>query len=116
MNLEHGQITLTNIGPGVAEELFLQELKKVLINCLDINTSARKVRTITLKVSLKPNEDRNECDIYVDVNSSIAPSKPYISRATIGREGGKIVAVEYRKPTQLPLFGCNEEEPMRRVK
>lgn len=98
-------LTLSNLGGGATEQMFAEELEKVLANIQDPNTSPTKMRTITLKITIKPNEDRNVGAVGLDCKSTIAPSKPFATQIFMGREQGQFVAVENAPPEQLTLFG-----------
>jgi hypothetical protein len=52
-------VSLQNLGGGAAIELFDLELQKVLENISDENTRPAVVREITLKVKIKPGDDRD---------------------------------------------------------
>lgn len=104
MEEETMPLTLDNIGEGVAGELFQRELDKVLDNILDINTDPKKVRSITLKITIRPNEDRNLGNIYVEAASNIVPNNGYASQVFMGRDKGQPVCIEHKKPKQLALF------------
>ena len=95
---------ITNIARGGAVELFNDELQRVLANILDLNTEAKAVRTITLTVKIKPNEDRDMSLASVDVKSKLAPVKGTATVLYIGKIKGEPVAMEHnpRQP-ELPL-------------
>ena len=104
MKEEINPLTLDNIGEGVAGELFQRELEKVLDNILDINTDPKKTRSITLKITIKPNEDRNLGNIFIDASSTLASNNGYASQVFMGRDNGQPVCIEHRRPKQLALF------------
>lgn len=104
MNEEQSYIDLVTLGHGAAGEQFAEEFAKALKNIQDTNTSPTKARTITLKLTLKPNEERNVAGMGIECKSSLAPTKPYASQIFIGREDGQLVAVENAPPEQLTLF------------
>jgi len=108
------KISLETLGEGVVEEIFGREFVKVLENVLDINTEAKKKRTITLKFTFEPNEDRNMMRIWVDPGSTLAPQTGYASQAFIGREDGVAVAKEHKKKTMPALF--KKDDRFTRVK
>ncbi|MFI3272323.1 MAG: hypothetical protein R3Y11_09535 [Pseudomonadota bacterium] len=47
---------------GVMERLS-EALEEAVANCLDPNTEAKKARTVTLTITLKPDEQRNNAQI-----------------------------------------------------
>lgn len=95
-------IKLDTLAGGAVAEKFNLELEKVLANCMDPNTDFKKARKITLNVTIKPNEERDETGVQFEVKSTIAPSKPVETRMIIGLdEDLKVQAAEYQKG-QLP--------------
>ena len=109
MNENLEKLTLSNLGDGVAEEQFQFELKKVLENILDINTDYKKPRTITMKITIRPTEDRDSASVFVETKSTVSPISPYATAIFLGREGNQAVCIEHKKPVQLGLF---DEQPM----
>lgn len=87
-------LTLSNLGQGAAEELFKEELRRVLANILDPNTKATTVRSIQLKLTFKPNDDRDAANMVIAVDSKLAPVKPFDSTIDIGQVVGTPVASE----------------------
>lgn len=100
-------ISLATIANGAAEELFATEVLRVLDNIVDLNTDHKAARTITLKVTIKPNELRDECGVSVECVSKLAGLKKLSSHVYVARHRGQLVAVEHN-PKQAGLF---EENP-----
>lgn len=96
------QVTLENLGHGAAAELFQVELGNVIKNIMDPNTKADAVRSITLKMKIKPSEKRTMCAVEISCDSKIAPSRPYESTMYVGLERGAAVATMY-DPEQMRL-------------
>lgn len=96
------KVTLSNISNGAATELFDRELTEVMKNINDKNTEAKKVRTITLKVSISPNGDRTSCETTINCHSSMAPVKGVDSSILLGKEGNKLTA--YKNYEQADMF------------
>ena len=69
---EYKKVDIGNIGGGVVKELFKRELDKICENIDDVNTNAKDTRVITLKISIKPSEDRSTADVSVKAMSSLA--------------------------------------------
>jgi len=87
-------VTIFTIGNGVLAELFDRELEKVVEDVLDLNSIATAPRSITIKVMVKPDENRNFGHVGITVASSIGKPKPVGSTMYFGRKNGKIIAVE----------------------
>jgi hypothetical protein len=97
------KITLAEIGRGAAVERFDIELQKVLDNIQDPNTDPKKVRSVTLKITINPSEDRQVASYAIDGNSKLAPLKAVPGRMFLGvNKHGKGVASE-EHPTQVEM-------------
>jgi hypothetical protein len=101
-NEEH--VNLNNLSNGAAVEMFNRELEKVLENICDPNTSPTTAREITLKVTLKPNEDREVGIVAIASNAKLAPVKSVATMVYIGKKSGRFVATE-NNPRQM-AFGA----------
>lgn len=89
------KIELQTIQNGAIVDLFNEELKKVLANIEDINTSAGSARTITIKIAIKPDDTRRSAKIQLSVDSSLAKSSPSIGLLYLDKdEKGKLAAYE----------------------
>lgn len=97
-------LSLENLGDGAAIERFDLALQEVLNNIQDVNTDAKKARSVTLKVTITPNEDRQIGYLSVDVNAKIVPITAFKTTVFMGKgSDGDAVAVEKGKE-QMPLF------------
>jgi hypothetical protein len=98
------QITLENLGNGAASEMFQAELESLIANVADPNTKPDAVRTIMLKVKVKPDKKaRNMCAVEVHCESKLAPSQPFETIMFVGMEHGEAKATEHH-PAQGKLF------------
>lgn len=93
-------INLDNLAEGAVREKFNNALKEVTKNILDPNTKASSKRTITLKLTFEPGEDREIADVTVDYSTKLAPVKGVSTRFVIGTDGSDVIASEYKK--QVP--------------
>jgi hypothetical protein len=100
MEEERPGVRLDTLNQGAAVEMFGRELEKVLTNITDPNTSATAVREITIKVTFKPNEDREVGIVGIAAASKLAPFKPVQTMVYIGMRKGKPTAME-NNPKQL---------------
>lgn len=87
-------VTLASIGNGAALELFDHELKRVIANIGDPNTTAKTKRAINIKVVIQPDEDRGIGFATVEVTSKLAGVKPVSSTMYFGKKDGELVAVQ----------------------
>lgn len=69
-------VSLDSLANGAAVERFDYELQRVLENISDINTRADAMREVTLKVKIKPNDDRSFAMVEIIASSKLAPVKP----------------------------------------
>ena len=101
-------VSLEKLGQGAAVERFGLALQEVLDNIQDVNTDPKKARTVTLKATLKPSEDRGLGTIIVDVTTKLAPTKPFDVHVFLGRDKeGKGYATEY-VAQQQELFNAKD--------
>ena len=73
------QVGLVTIGGGAAVERFDYEFASVLQNIQDVNTDPKAVREVTLKVKVKPNDDRTFAINEIHATSKLAPIKPAVT-------------------------------------
>ena len=103
---EEMQVSLQTLGSGAAAELFDDELGKVLANVVDVNTDHKTAREVTLKVTIRPNEDRTFGAVTIAASSKLAPVKSVGTAFFIGKRAGRAVAME-RDPRQLSFESGN---------
>lgn len=90
-------IDFNNFAEGGPAEKFNIEMQKVLENIADPNTDPKKVRKVTMVVSLKPNEHRSLSEVSVEVKSTFAPSKPIGTSIIIDTDSnGKVTGAELK--------------------
>lgn len=89
------KVNLKNIAMGALQERFSIALEQALDNINDINTEAKKVRKITVVLSLKPNENRDETDYSLEVKNNFPALKGVVGRFYIRKDNrGKMCAFE----------------------
>jgi hypothetical protein len=103
-------VTLDTIGQGALVELFDAELARVLENIQDPNTDAKTKRTISVKVTFAPNENRDVTDVNLTCGSKLAGIKTVSTRLFVGKVKGQLVAVEH-DPRQGALFDAPRPAP-----
>ena len=102
--MEQNKVALDTINSGAAIDLFNEEFEALLKNLADENTSPTKTRTITLKVTVKPNETRESATTMVEVSHSFAPMKPHVGMVVFSSDGRNVEAftVGLGKQPELP--------------
>lgn len=105
-------VSLSNIANGAAVSHFDHNLKKILENIKDPNTSAKAARSITLKVDFKPYPDRNGSEVSISVSSRLAPVSSVNSTVFVGasEDGYKAYSNDTRQQA-LPLETVEEKKP-----
>lgn len=108
-------VSLENLGRGAAVELFDDGLQKVLANINDLNTSAKTTRQVTLKVTIKPSENRDIAEVAIECVPKLAPVAPVGTRIAIGKTlSGKVEAREWNNP-QADMFVGNEQSKVYKI-
>lgn len=102
------EISLATICGGGVPEVFQRELQEILKNIADPNTAAERPRTLTLKFTFKPTEDRSQSVIDFSCRASLQPVKMVKSQLFLSRHTGALraYAVDAR---QVALFGPEEK-------
>jgi hypothetical protein len=99
---------------GVLERIDM-EMAKVLQNINDWNTDAKKARTVTVKVTLRPSPDREKVSVSYEVTSKLAPATELQTSLSLGTDGatGEFYAVENTPnlPGQMNMDGSEQEPP-----
>lgn len=100
-------VSIASLAGGALAEEFTLHLARVIADMADVNTTEAK-RTITLKVSLKPNERRTMCEVEVTGDSTLAPSKPTKTQMFFGMIGGVPQSSEYHpEQTRMAFEGVS---------
>lgn len=105
--MDYRTVTLESLGNGAAAELFAIELQKVIENINDFNTKAEAVRSITIKVLIKPNEQRDSAMVGIQVESKLESIKPFGTVFFFGVKDGQMQVVESTATEQALPFGDN---------
>lgn len=102
---ETEEISLFDLLDGGVKELAALNLSRVLENIRDVNTEAKKVRSLSVKFNFLPNEDRDEVGVTIAVDCKTVPVRAVGTTLDIGEDHGQTVAVERPKytPGQLRL-------------
>lgn len=96
---------------GEVMELANSVLQLAQENVLDPNTDWKKPRTITIKITLRAQDEyRESLIVAADVTSKFAPVRPMLMSATIGRErvGGEMKAMAYELAMSNPDKSLSE--------
>lgn len=114
--MESTEISLTTICGGAVPEVFEREFRELLRNIHDPNTVAEKVRTLTIKFTVKPTEDRSQAAVDFTCKPSLQPVKVVKGQFFLSRHSGQLKA--YSVDMRQGALFTNESEakqPMRVV-
>ena len=113
MTGEVQEINILEMMNGAIGERVSYELSKITKNCKDLNTEAKKVRTLTIEISMTPTESRESMSVRVGVKSKLAPVKALDSTLLLGGMEDDPVLMEYtpQVPGQRNFAGGEQEEP-----
>lgn len=79
-------LSIPNLCNGGLVERLHGELRRAVENILDPNTEAKKSRTVTLKITIKPNEHRNMAEVTVSTTANLCPPAPIETGLYIGKD------------------------------
>ena len=100
-------LTVDSLAGGGAVERLHRAIDEALENILDPNTAAKKTRTVTLKMTIKPNEQRNMGEVTVATSVALCPPQPLETSIIIDKDRtGRAVASELmtgESPGSVPL-------------
>ena len=102
--MTHKELKLTTINGGAVEDIFNDELNKVLRNINDLNAEADSVREINIKFKLKPSKDRLTATTSIQATSKLAPHIPIAGSAFFTFDKNKPKAYAHN-PNQMTLDG-----------
>lgn len=94
------KLTLASLFGGALQEKVNRALYKVAENILDPNTAAKAKRTVTIKLSLLPNEkDREDVLIHADVTYALAAEEGVASSMYMQKDidTGRVTVAEYQR-------------------
>lgn len=107
--------SILEMAQGAIMEQVNVEVGKIVDNILDINTEAKKKRTLTLTVDFIPDANRSQVAITATAKSKLLPNNAIQTTLYVGADSstGEIQAVEMvpQIPGQQSFYGTIQEEP-----
>lgn len=106
--------SILQMASGAFQERVDYEMRRVLDNILDVNTSATAKRKITLTIELKPDSSRRMISVAVGAKSTLAPTEPAGTALCVTSDGnGEMLVAEMvpQVPGQVAVDGGMQEEP-----
>lgn len=92
MTPEPVQLTITNICEGAVPERFLREVRAVLDNIADVNTSADSKRKIVLTFEFEPTSDRRSAQVSFEVTSKTLGAEKKVGTIYFAKRNGRMEA------------------------
>lgn len=95
-------VDLSKLAGGELQEKFNREITKVIENMQDPNTSYSEARSVTIKLTLKQTELRDDAKVAISVTSKLAGVISSSTNFAMGKnlENGEVAINEYGK--QIP--------------
>ncbi|MCM1187515.1 MAG: hypothetical protein NC345_13435 [Lachnospira sp.] len=95
-------IDLSELAGGELQAKFDREITKVIENMKDPNTPYQEARSVTIKISLKQTELRDDAKVDISVNSKLAGVISAKTNFAMGKDlkTGEVLIQEYGK--QIP--------------
>ncbi len=94
---------LSDLNNGSAEEQFAREWQKVLSNIRDPSTDSKRVRKITIEISIAPSTDRSSAKVMISSKSSLAPAKADENTVLFELTKDGVIAMTREPEKQLEL-------------
>ena len=102
---------LLDVAHGAIQERLDYELSKVIDNIDDLNTKADAVRKLTLTLSLKPDSERKNIRMTVQVKPTLVPTNNIESSLYLTESGKALVEMLPQVPGQMSMDGSEQDEP-----
>lgn len=102
-------LKLGSIAGGGVSEVFDHEMHRALENIADPNTKSTAKRSITIKITLKPNEARSLAEIEYDIKTSLPGIETMKSSAYIAMDKGELNLYPFDTRQNALPFGEHRE-------
>lgn len=84
MEREYHEVSLDNLGNGAAVEMFNEAFRELVENIEDPNTEPDAKRMLVMKVTVKPNDQRDFAAVSIIVEKKLAQLAPFGAMIHIG--------------------------------
>ncbi|MDX9785475.1 MAG: hypothetical protein RBT11_01770 [Desulfobacterales bacterium] len=102
MQTKTNTVSLATLNDGAVIEAVDIALQRVFDNIVDPNTDAKTVREVTLKIKIKPSDDRDFGQISYQAVPKLAPDIEQITQVEIGRALSGAAEARERQKRQAP--------------
>jgi len=90
-------VDLNQFAQGALSERFNEELLKILQNIADPNTDPTKVRTLTIKVKIAGDDQRNLANAMIEAQAKTVPAREVPAKVLIDYdENGQLTGAELK--------------------
>ena len=100
--------SILQMARGAIQERADYEITKILDNILDPNTSATAARKLTLTLTLKPDDTRQNIAVGVVAKSTLAATNPVTTSLYVADQD-TIVEMVPQLPGQIDMYGVEED-------
>lgn len=100
--------SILQMARGAIQERADYEITKIIENIVDVNTSATAARKLTVTLTLKPDDSRQNIAVGVVAKSTLAPTNP-VTTALYVVDKDTVVEMTPQIPGQVSLDGQEEE-------
>ncbi len=104
-------VDLSKFAGGELQAKFDREITKVIENMKDPNTPYKEARNVTIKISLKQTQLRDDAEVDISVNSKLAGVISTKTNFAIGKDlnTGEVLIQEYGKQILGQMAFANVE-------
>ncbi|EOH96356.1 hypothetical protein [Enterococcus pallens] len=104
--MENIDLNLSTLNGGALQEKFEYEMKNVMENILDKNTDPTKKRSVTLKIDMIPDKERELMVLSCSSQSKIVPREETTTKVLFGRNDhtGYLEAAELKSGAKGQMF------------
>lgn len=102
--------SILQMARGAFQEKTDLEMSRVIENILDVNTSAKEKRKLTITMEFKPDDTRQNIAVSCTVKSSLVATNPSTTFLYVADEDN-VVEMAPQVPGQMAFDGAEQEAP-----
>lgn len=95
-----GSLSIATAHGGAFVERIDDAIRECLENVLDPNTEPTAHRSVTVKLTLKPDEERQLVDMTCQASAKLVGARALTTKVVVGEFEGEVGAAEYRSPQE----------------
>jgi hypothetical protein len=93
-------LSIASAHGGAFVERIDDAIRECLENIVDPNTEPTAHRSVTVKITLKPDEERELVDLTCQAQAKLVGAKALTTKVVVGEYDGTVEAAEYRSPQE----------------